>query len=155
MIRRPRLFAAGLLYHVIARGNQRQPTFLADLDYDAYLCRLATYQKRYGVTLYAYCLMPNHAHLQRIRQAALPAGLLPRKPLDIALRELARQFPLDASALRSPDRSESVTFARATLSFVLVRRPWIPRGRRRCRARPGCRHHQRHCVAPGEAPRVE
>ena len=63
MARRPRLFAPGLLYHVIARGNQQQPTFLTDLDYQAYLFRLAKYQKRYGVLLYAYCLMPNHVHL--------------------------------------------------------------------------------------------
>src|SRR6266849_7967662 len=63
MARRPRLFAPGLLYHVIARGNQRQPTFLTDADYEAYLARLARYRKRYGVFLYAYCLMPNHVHL--------------------------------------------------------------------------------------------
>jgi putative transposase len=52
-----------LLYHVIARGNHRQATFLTDLDYEAYLTRLEKYQKRYGVRLYAYCLMPNHVHL--------------------------------------------------------------------------------------------
>ena len=63
MARRPRLFAPGLLCHVIARGNQRQATFLTDLDYQAYLTRLETYRKRYGVMLYAYCLMPNHVHL--------------------------------------------------------------------------------------------
>jgi chromosomal replication initiation ATPase DnaA len=40
----------------------------------------------------------------------------------MALRELARQFPLDPSTLQSPDRSQSVTTARAVLSFVLVRR---------------------------------
>ena len=63
MARRPRLLAPGLLYHVITRGNQRQATFLGDDDYDAYLRRLALYRARYGVTLYAYCLMPNHVHL--------------------------------------------------------------------------------------------
>ena len=63
MARRPRLFAPGLLYHVIARGNQRQATFLHDVDYDAYLHRLALYRARYGVSLHAYCLMPNHVHL--------------------------------------------------------------------------------------------
>ena len=63
MARRPRLFAPGLLYHVIARGNQRQPTFLTDADYEAYLARLVRYRKRYRVFLYAYCLMPNHVHL--------------------------------------------------------------------------------------------
>jgi putative transposase len=63
MARRPRVFAPGLLYHVIARGNQRQRTFRTELDYHAYLIRLTEYQKRYSVKLYAYCLMPNHVHL--------------------------------------------------------------------------------------------
>lgn len=63
MARRPRIFAAGLLYHVIVRGNQRQKTFFSDRDYQAYLERLAKYRERYGVGVYAYCLMPNHVHL--------------------------------------------------------------------------------------------
>src|SRR5215510_8127901 len=63
MARRPRLLAPGLLYHVIARGNQRQATFLDDADYGAYLRRLALYRERHGVSLHAYCLMPNHVHL--------------------------------------------------------------------------------------------
>ena len=63
MARRPRVFAAGLLYHVIVRGNQRQKTFLSNQDYQAYLARLAKYQRRYGVLIYAYCLMPNHVHM--------------------------------------------------------------------------------------------
>jgi putative transposase len=61
--RRPRLFAPGVLYHVIVRGNQRRKTFLTEDDYRAYLERLARYRKRLEVTVYAYCLMPNHAHL--------------------------------------------------------------------------------------------
>lgn len=259
MARRPRLFAPGVLYHVIARGNHQQPTFLNDQDYEAYLERVATYRERYGVILYAYCLMPNHIHLllqtsdaplakfmqglqqsytqrfnrvhgsighlfqgryraiicetdeylvtlvryihlnpvraglvghpelyvysghrvyltgdgtalidpgpvlrmlggraayqrfvlagisagheeryyqvedqpflgtqrfaQGIRQrAAQPTGPSPRKPLDVALEELARQVQLDLEMLRSPDRSQSVSIARAFVSFVLVRR---------------------------------
>lgn len=63
MSRRPRLFGPGLLYHVIARGNQRQQTFFEEADYGAYLRRLALYRERHGVSLLAYCLMPNHVHL--------------------------------------------------------------------------------------------
>src|ERR671911_2275812 len=63
MARRPRLFAPGILYHVIVRGNYRQKTFLNARDYEAYLERLARYRKRFGVTVYAYCLMSNHVHL--------------------------------------------------------------------------------------------
>jgi len=63
MARRPRLFAPGLLYHVIARGNHRQKTFQTEQDYEAYLERLAKYRQKYGFVLYIYCLMPNHIHL--------------------------------------------------------------------------------------------
>ena len=63
MARRPRLFAPGVLYHVIVRGNQRQKTFTSASDYQAYLERLAKYRKQYGYTVYAFCLMSNHVHL--------------------------------------------------------------------------------------------
>ncbi len=63
MARRPRLFAPGLLYHVMVRGNQRQKTFLKEQDYQVYLERVAKYRKRCDAVLYAYCLMPNHVHL--------------------------------------------------------------------------------------------
>ncbi len=63
MARRPRLFAPGLLYHVIVRGNQRRKTFFNDADYQAYLERLGRYRRKYGHTIHAYCLMPNHVHL--------------------------------------------------------------------------------------------
>src|ERR671918_780972 len=63
MARRPRLFAPGILYHVIVRGNYRQKTFLNARDYQGYLERLGRYRKKFGVTVYAYCLMSNHVHL--------------------------------------------------------------------------------------------
>ena len=63
MARRPRLFAAGVLYHVIVRGNQRQKIFTSDGDYQAFIERLARYRKKYNYVLHAYCLMPNHVHL--------------------------------------------------------------------------------------------
>ena len=44
MARRPRVFARGLLYHVIVRGNQRRKTFRMDDDYKAYLDRLEKYR---------------------------------------------------------------------------------------------------------------
>lgn len=63
MARRPRVFAPGLLYHVIVRGNQRRKTFRYDDDYKAYLDRLEKYRTKCHVRIYAYCLMPNHVHL--------------------------------------------------------------------------------------------
>ena len=63
MARKPRLFAPGVLYHVIVRGNQRQKTFLKHSDYEVYVEKLSQYRGKCGVTIYAYCLMPNHVHL--------------------------------------------------------------------------------------------
>ena len=57
------MFAPGLLYHVIVRGNQRRKTFLSGADYQAYLERLGRYRGKFGHTIHAYCLMPNHVHL--------------------------------------------------------------------------------------------
>ena len=63
MARRPRVFAPGLLYHVIVRTNQRRKTFRSDDDYKAYLDRLERYRAKCHIRIYAYCLMPNHVHL--------------------------------------------------------------------------------------------
>lgn len=63
MPRGPRPLAPGLVYHVIARGNHREPIFLARPDYRAYLARLGTYRRQFQAMLHAYCLMPNHVHL--------------------------------------------------------------------------------------------
>ena len=50
-------------YHIITRGNQKQPVFMASEDYKKYLKILTSYKKRYLFKLYAFCLMPNHVHL--------------------------------------------------------------------------------------------
>jgi len=71
--RRPRVFAPGLLYHVIVRGNQRRKTFRCDDDYKAYLDRLERYRAKFHLRIYAYCLMPNHVHLL-LESGSAPLG---------------------------------------------------------------------------------
>jgi len=63
MPRHPRVHASGLLYHVMARGNNGQKVFLSDKDYEAFLDQLVVVRGRYPFYLYAYVLMPNHFHL--------------------------------------------------------------------------------------------
>lgn len=63
MARPIRIDFPGALFHVIARGNQRQCTFREDADYAKYERLLERYHQRYSFTLYAYVLMPNHVHL--------------------------------------------------------------------------------------------
>ena len=59
----PRLLIANACYHIITRGNRKQSVFLDEQDYGSFLIKLKKYKARYGVNLYAFCLMPNHVHL--------------------------------------------------------------------------------------------
>ena len=63
MPRHRRVHASGLLYHVMARGNNGQKVFLSDKDYEAFLGQLVMVRGRYPFYLYAYVVMPNHFHL--------------------------------------------------------------------------------------------
>ncbi len=44
------------------RGNYRQPVFLEGADYSTYLEWLKLYSDKYGLAVWAYCLMHNHVH---------------------------------------------------------------------------------------------
>lgn len=63
MARKRRIELEGALYHVLARGNQRQKIFRSKFDFVRYLDFLAHYKERYRFFLFAYVLMPNHVHL--------------------------------------------------------------------------------------------
>ena len=63
MARLARVVVAGLPHHVTQRGNRRQQVFFGPEDYEAYRDLLAEGCWRAGVSVWAYCLMPNHVHL--------------------------------------------------------------------------------------------
>ncbi|MBM3244368.1 MAG: transposase [Candidatus Omnitrophica bacterium] len=58
-----RLLIEGYCYHLITRGNQKQKVFHCSEDYLMYLMLLKKFKRKYKFLIYAYCLMPNHAHL--------------------------------------------------------------------------------------------
>ena len=63
MPRRARRFVDGLPYHVLNRGNRRQPIFSQHSDYEMFLTTLADAIKRVPVAILAFAVMPNHFHL--------------------------------------------------------------------------------------------
>ena len=63
MARRPRIELEGGLYHIIARGNNRQEIFHSDEDHKKFLSLIAVQKTKLPFFLYAYCLMTNHVHL--------------------------------------------------------------------------------------------
>jgi putative transposase len=63
MPRTARAAEAGLIYHVINRGNGRMRLFHKDGDFASFEAVLAEGLGRYPVDLLTYCLMDNHWHL--------------------------------------------------------------------------------------------
>ena len=63
MPRGPRIFLDNTIYHIMARGNQKQVTFLEEVDFLKFIEVLRHYKRKYSFKLYGYCLMPNHVHL--------------------------------------------------------------------------------------------
>jgi putative transposase len=63
MARPIRVEFEGAVYHVMARGNERQAIFRDDKDRQGFLDVLSQMVERFGVLLHVYCLMPNHYHL--------------------------------------------------------------------------------------------
>jgi REP element-mobilizing transposase RayT len=61
--RKPRNEHAGAIYHVFARGVNRQRVFVDDEDYERYTSLLGATVRRQGWHCLSYCLMPNHVHL--------------------------------------------------------------------------------------------
>ncbi|MBI9093218.1 MAG: transposase [Desulfobacterium sp.] len=58
-----RITIAGLPHHVIQRGLLGRKTFLNNDDYAVYLEIMTECCRLHGVEVWAYCLMPDHAHL--------------------------------------------------------------------------------------------
>lgn len=63
MARMPRYVLPGQPQHVIQRGNNRQPIFGADGDYNFYLEKLKEASDKHECDIHAYVLMTNHVHL--------------------------------------------------------------------------------------------
>jgi len=62
MPRQARIVLSGYLHHVTQRGNYRQNIFFEDQDRAIYLKYLNENAQKYGVQIYAFCLMDNHVH---------------------------------------------------------------------------------------------
>jgi REP element-mobilizing transposase RayT len=63
MPRQPRLDAPDTLHHVMVRGLERRVIFTDDPDRTDFLARVAALAERRAWTIYAWALLPNHAHL--------------------------------------------------------------------------------------------
>lgn len=77
MPRRPRIYHPGGIYHVILRGNARQPIFFSLEHRERLNALVAEGLARYECRLYAFCWMTNHIHTA-IRISEQPLSALMR-----------------------------------------------------------------------------
>ena len=63
MTRALRIELDGVYYHVISRGQRRDPIFLEDRDRERFLELLGEMSEKHGVRVHGYVLMGNHYHL--------------------------------------------------------------------------------------------
>ncbi len=63
MARLPRFVIVDQPQHIIVRGNNREPIFYADDDYQFYLETLKKACSKHQCDIHAYVLMTNHVHL--------------------------------------------------------------------------------------------
>ena len=79
MPRGPRKRSASGIYHVIARGTNKQRIFHDEKDCQTLLEGLRKYKDLCGFQLFAYCLMPNHLHLLREGKESEPIDKIMRR----------------------------------------------------------------------------
>jgi putative transposase len=63
MARKLRVEYGGAIYHVMNRGDRREPIFKDDPDHQRFLETLGEASVKTGWQVHAYCLMGNHFHL--------------------------------------------------------------------------------------------
>ena len=76
MPRAPRIQYAGAIYHVMARGDRREPIVYSASDREVFVETLGEACEQTGWQVFAWVLMENHYHLaMRTPEANLVAGM--------------------------------------------------------------------------------
>ncbi|MGI9307911.1 MAG: transposase, partial [Gammaproteobacteria bacterium] len=83
MARNPRIHYPGAIYHVILRGNYRQPVFYPPTDQQLWQSILIDALERYNSSIHCFCWMTNHLHT---------AIQVSEEPLAAAIRYAASQY---------------------------------------------------------------
>lgn len=72
------IWQKGLYYHVYNRGARQVTIFREATNYLFTISKIKQYSQAYGVSVIAYCLMPNHYHLLVRQDREEPAGNVPQ-----------------------------------------------------------------------------
>jgi len=113
MPRQPRLDGPNTLHHVMVRGIERTTLFRDDTDRADFVARLAALAEQGALRVYAWALLPNHAHLL-VRTGTRP---LPR-----SMRSLLTGY---AGAFNRRHRRVGHLFQNRYKSIVVEEEPYL------------------------------
>ena len=72
MSRIARAVAAGYPHHILQRGNYSQTVFEEDADYRRYLDMFGECTAKFGLSIWAYCLMSDHVQCVCVPKTPIP-----------------------------------------------------------------------------------
>jgi putative transposase len=113
MPRHARLDAPDTLHHVMVRGIERTTIFRDDLDRADFIARLATLAEARALIVYAWALLPNHAHL------LVRTGM---RPLPRSMRSLLTGY---AGAFNRRHKRVGHLFQNRYKSIVVEEEPYL------------------------------
>ena len=91
---RSNVFAQGHYYHVFNRGAGKHRIYFNPTDYEHCIRLVKRYSSRYGISMIAYCLMPNHYHFLLRQDTDVP--------LSKFINVLFNAFPLTRGMISLP-----------------------------------------------------
>ena len=94
MARKLRVEYPGAIYHLMNRGDRREPIVKDDQDRQRFLATLAEACDKTGWQVHALCLMPNHFHLVL---ETPKINLSSETPIRTRLAKVIKRFKLMAS----------------------------------------------------------
>jgi len=85
-------FTQGHFYHIFNRGSGRQPIFFEEENYHYLLRLFMKYTQTTGITVIAYCLMPNHYHFLIRQDGEISAGLLFQRVFNAYTKAINKKY---------------------------------------------------------------
>jgi len=108
MPRARRVTTAGIVQHVMNRGNRRVTIFRQPADYEAFIALLLEAGCKFKVRLLAFCLMPNHWHLVVVAEEEGAISLYMRWLTGTHVRRYHKLYGLEGTGHLYQERYTSV-----------------------------------------------
>ncbi len=108
MPRRSVDFAPNTYYHIYNRGVRLQSLFIEPTNYEYIIRSLGRIGKTCGISIIAYCLLPNHYHLLVYQEKETAAGELPKRVFGGYSRAVNRRYGWEGTLYEGRFKAKTV-----------------------------------------------